>query len=113
MYMVCIAMDLWVRVRDGECNLGIPKVHDLLFTYLCYKQFHRCFHNHTRLTAWHYSTSRTHIHSLQTLPIYVHQTARISTRAAANTCPAQTIDIYARTHRHCASFDTDITRPSE
>ena len=30
MYMVCIAMDLWVRVRDGECNLGIPKVHDLL-----------------------------------------------------------------------------------
>ena len=42
-------MDLWVRVRDGECNLGIPKVHDLLFTYLCYKQFHRRFHNHTHV----------------------------------------------------------------
>ena len=43
-------MDLWVRVRDGECNLGIPKVHDLLLTYLCYEQLHRRFHNQTHMS---------------------------------------------------------------
>ena len=104
-------MDLWVRVRDGECNLGIPKVHDLLLTYLCYKQLHRRFHNHTHMSDCMASQYiRTYTPDTAN---NIHQTARISTRAAANTCPAQTKDIYAQTHRHCASFDTDITRPNE
>ena len=68
MYMFC-AFNGLEQSRNVQRNLGIPTVQALLFTFLCYEQIHRRFHNHPHHSHTHMPDCMalqykwTHIHS--------------------------------------------------